>query len=700
MDIKRCFYNIKFNISDFIKNNLNINYLDNPIFKIIVNIYRYYSKIVCDEMKIVDEKYENEVTLPIGLFSSYAILNILLSSLDKCLANNSNSYARYVDDILIVKEAIVEKKENKKDLIAKLWPDLFEINSNNDLIVKTEKIGCGNITINSDKIEIIPINNRTNLEKFNKKIKKAFFASLEFDDELETDDSSIEIDYSYGTKYLSKKIYSFMNDCTSDSTQQLLLLLEQLKGEEWINLYSLWPELLAFISKNATIESFNYVKNTIKDNIKKVNISDKFNNAILTKAKNQLFKEVQSDVLLYSEEYQKYLLYPLSQNDIICYLNDVYKNEYKYKFFPINISLDEITYYLVVVQNVNKNILTEAKMLFHKVNHYHKNGDLIIEEDKGIVKKLFIPNYIVDNDIVRENVIIAVASMNILEDEIEDYNFSCKFPTTYGIQEVKKLIKTARTKGAHVLVFPEFCLPNNYAFDIIKYSKKMGISVVCGLTHIIDANNKEVSNYVLVRDNYLDISILKQKNYFAEKEKFLCIKNGFMYKEPSQPFYYVINNGKFKYSIMTCFEATNIYDRSILCDEIELLFMSVFNKDVNYFSNIISSYSRDASCFIVQSNPNCYGDSRITGPYNQINADLVKLKGGNNNYFVIGEINFNDLIEKHAKWIDVEEKMQDYHYFGGNINDLEKMFDNYHKMKAKPLSAGNHLEKRKTNKID
>ena len=249
MDIKRCFYNIKFNISDFIKNNLNINYLDNPIFKIIVNIYRYYSKIVCDEMKIVDEKYENEVTLPIGLFSSYAILNILLSSLDKCLANNSNSYARYVDDILIVKEAIVEKKENKKDLIAKLWPDLFEINSNNDLIVKTEKIGCGNITINSDKIEIIPINNRTNLEKFNKKIKKAFFASLEFDDELETDDSSIEIDYSYGTKYLSKKIYSFMNDCTSDSTQQLLLLLEQLKGEEWINLYSLWPELLAFISK-------------------------------------------------------------------------------------------------------------------------------------------------------------------------------------------------------------------------------------------------------------------------------------------------------------------------------------------------------------------------------------------------------------------------------------------------------------------
>ena len=696
LDIKRCFYNIKFNIPDFIKNILNINYLDDPVTKIMVNIYRYYSKIINDEMKISQIENENEVTLPIGLFSSYAILNILLSPIDKYLASNSNSYARYVDDILIVKNATLERRENKKNLITKLWPDLFKI-MNNELIVDTKKIKCGNITINSSKIEIIQINKRTNLEKFNKKIKKAFFASLEFDEELETDDSSIEVEYSYSSKYLSKKIYSFINDCTEESKQELLLFLEQLRDEEWINLYSLWPELLAFLYKNFSVDSFNTIKNIIMKNIEKINITG-FNPIILSKAKNQLYTEVKSSVLLHEENYQKYLLYPLNQNDIISYINDIYENEIKYNFFPVNISLDEITYYLVVVQNINSNIITESKDLFQKINNYYKNGELLIERDEGCIKKIYSANDN-DNEGAREKVMVAVASMNILEDEIEEYNFKCKFPSTYGLHEIKNLIKTAKLKGANILVFPEFCLPNNYAFDIIKYSKKIGISIVCGLTHIIDTN-KEVSNYVLVRDNYLDISILKQKNYFAEKEKYLCIKNGFMYKESIYPFYYVIDNGKFKYSVMTCFEATNINDRSILCDEIELLFMSVFNKDVNYFSNIIASYSRDASCFIVQSNPNCYGDSRITGPFSQINADIVKLKGGNNNYFVIGEVDFNSLVDKHKKWVEVEQEMRCYHYFGCNIKDLEKIYEDYRKMKAKPLSAGNHLQTRKRNKID
>lgn len=173
-----------------------------------------------------------------------------------------------------------------------------------------------------------------------------------------------------------------------------------------------------------------------------------------------------------------------------------------------------------------------------------------------------------------------------------------------------------------------------------------------------------------------------------------------MYDEPSNPFYYIIDNGKYKYSVMTCFEATNIFDRSLLCDEIEILYMPVCNRDTSYFSNIISSYSRDASCFIVQSNINNYGDSRITGPYSQVKADIVRLKGGKNHYFVIGEINLNDMIVKHNKWIEFEKELINYNFIFDSEEELKKHFNEYHEMKSKPLSAGNHLEIRKKNRID
>ena len=138
---------------------------------------------------------------------------------------------------------------------------------------------------------------------------------------------------------------------------------------------------------------------------------------------------------------------------------------------------------------------------------------------------------------------------------------------------------------------------------------------------------------------------------------------------------------------MTCFEATCLQDRALLCDKINLLYMPVYNRDTSYFSSIISSFVRDASCFVAQSNANDYGDSRITGPYNSLYLDIVKLKGGINNYIVIGEIDFDE----------VRNQLLEHHKTDVTSTSPEKTTET---KKVKPLSAGqNRRARRKHNGI-
>ena len=74
------------------------------------------------------------------------------------------------------------------------------------------------------------------------------------------------------------------------------------------------------------------------------------------------------------------------------------------------------------------------------------------------------------------------------------------------------------------------------------------------------------------------------------------------------------------------------------------------NKDTLYFSNIVESASRDLHCFIVQANTSKYGDSRITGPYNSLFKDIIKVKGGENNVLLIGTVDCLAVQEKRKRY--------------------------------------------------
>lgn len=72
---------------------------------------------------------------------------------------------------------------------------------------------------------------------------------------------------------------------------------------------------------------------------------------------------------------------------------------------------------------------------------------------------------------------------------------------------------------------------------------------------------------------------------------------------------------------------------------------SEWNPDTNYFSNIVESISRDLHSYVAQVNTSQFGDTRITQPSKTERKDILKLKAGDNDTILVGEINIKTLRE-------------------------------------------------------
>ena len=62
------------------------------------------------------------------------------------------------------------------------------------------------------------------------------------------------------------------------------------------------------------------------------------------------------------------------------------------------------------------------------------------------------------------------------------------------------------------------------------------------------------------------------------------------------------------FSVYCCYELADICDRALFKSYSDLMIAVEWNKDTNYYSNIIESLSRDMHCFCVQVNSSGYGD--------------------------------------------------------------------------------------------
>ena len=72
--------------------------------------------------------------------------------------------------------------------------------------------------------------------------------------------------------------------------------------------------------------------------------------------------------------------------------------------------------------------------------------------------------------------------------------------------------------------------------------------------------------------------------------------------------------------------------------------MVEWNRDINTFNDLVNAAGWDIHSYVVQSNNRQYGDSRIRAPYKeQYRRDIVRIRGGLHDHFVVGSIDVKGL---------------------------------------------------------
>jgi hypothetical protein len=103
-------------------------------------------------------------------------------------------------------------------------------------------------------------------------------------------------------------------------------------------------------------------------------------------------------------------------------------------------------------------------------------------------------------------------------------------------------------------------------------------------------------------------------------------------------------HGGYCFSVLICSDLTNITHRNALRGELDTLFILEWNSDVKTFSSLVEATAFDLHTFVVQVNNRLYGDSRVRAPAKaEYLRDVVQVKGGISDYFVLGEIDYRGL---------------------------------------------------------
>ena len=277
---------------------------------------------------------------------------------------------------------------------------------------------------------------------------------------------------------------------------------------------------------------------------------------------------------------------------------------------------------------------------FYKIKERKDNDEVLLELHVNSDEKNLKPKIGVANTFVSEK--------NIVEGLRNTPNIS-----NSRYQSLVRFLKETRRNNADIVAFPEFFIPLEIFSSLVRYSEKNQTLVISGLEHIT-VNNYSfnfVATIIPIDINgYKDATIVfRLKNHYAPMEEEIIKGNHYLVPKPTQSRYHIFKWKNIYFSVFYCFELANITHRSLLRSKIDLLFAIEYNSDVNYFSNLVESITRDLHCFVVQVNSSQFGDTRISQPTTSYNIDIVKLKGGENNVTVIGSIDIEKLREFQRK---------------------------------------------------
>lgn len=300
------------------------------------------------------------------------------------------------------------------------------------------------------------------------------------------------------------------------------------------------------------------------------------------------------------------------------------------------------------VDNIDEYEERKKKKLFEctHLRYFNKNEYLFIQKDIHV-------NYIEANNNKKDKFKIAIVNMNVEEDNLKKSFKKLPNLESSRLENLNKLLNYSVKNNADMIIFPEVSIPIQWLDVIAKFSENHDIAIVCGLEHVIYENGL-CCNYIvtILPDQYKEYKYavikLRLKNHYSPNEKEWV--QGYGWKEPQKEKNWKKEYDLFRwkgidFSTFSCFELANIKDRSLFCSYVDLLIGSVHNKDVNYYSNVMESLSRDVHCYFAHVNYSRMGDNRIIKPASTNEKNILQISGGINDTVLIGEIDVASLRE-------------------------------------------------------
>ena len=229
-----------------------------------------------------------------------------------------------------------------------------------------------------------------------------------------------------------------------------------------------------------------------------------------------------------------------------------------------------------------------------------------------------------------------------------------------------RMLKQTDQENADMLLLPEFFLPYEWLSSLAKYSERTQRLIVTGLEHWTSDNT--VYNFIVticpLKVNGIKdaVVLIRLKNHYAPLEEFNIRgdQGGMHVPKPKTYLYDIINWRGLYFAPFYCYELADIAHRTLMRSKIDLLVVSEYNSDTNYFSDIVSAVSRDIHCYVAQVNSSDLGDTRLTKPSKTESKNMLRLKGGTNDTILIGEIDIDSLRAHQMQLYDLTKDSKQY----------------------------------------
>ncbi|MEG0192101.1 MAG: RNA-directed DNA polymerase [Stenotrophomonas sp.] len=209
-------------------------------------------------------------------------------------------------------------------------------------------------------------------------------------------------------------------------------------------------------------------------------------------------------------------------------------------------------------------------------------------------------------------------------------------------------------KKVDYVVFPECSVPKRWAFSASAKLARSGVSFMGGLEN--ESSRGPYYNDALVTlhtrwpgyDSHVMYIQPKMLPAHEERRALTAAKRSLRQVNvvKSRPVY---RHGDHFFGVLICSDFTNIDNRRSFQGHVDTLFALEWNRDVNSFSSLVEAAAQDLHAYVVQVNSRQYGDSRVRAPASESYLrDVVQVRGGDEDYFVIAPLNVRAIKEFHS----------------------------------------------------